>query len=39
MSAVNLKVRALGALSGLWLNYEISAFKYAAKTCPEICSS
>lgn len=39
MSAINLKVRAIDALSGLWLNYETSAFKYAAKTCPEICSS
>lgn len=39
MSALNLKFRAIDALSGLWLNYEISAFKYAAKTCPETCSS
>lgn len=39
MSAINLKVRAIDALSGLWLNYETSAFKYASKTCPEICSS
>ena len=39
MSAVNLKFGAIDALSGLWLNYEISAFKYAAKTCPEMCSN
>lgn len=39
MSAVNLKVRAIDALSGLWLNYETSAFKYASKTCPETSSS
>ena len=39
MSALNLKVRATNTLNGLWLNYETSAFKYAAKTCPETCSS